>query len=525
MKYRVVGWVYYEDYSIPSSGGTIGFAETNAIIDDIRKHKYLFTGWDHQEAWENCVPVLNDGKKRMFSQRAWGGVMAEAYGHMGDYDYANYTFHESIKENYKKFPKSDFDYESFEVEEVENEHFTIEVKKELFEIAKTKNPFYLEDDSKLRYIDSLDTLTLTCEGKELNFLVEDIDRNKKEVKFSKHDLIKGKYKIIVKHRPMLKNKPKRSFVKIEKNKINETFISCLDNYDYSTMYYLFKEWNVEEITNKAKNKKVKETLKRFVLEYINDYYSYKVLLSIIRYINDFDFYKQVAYDHIKDCSDLLISFVNDYLNSDKDMDKHILKVASIIKKTQFNHALILKRAIELKPECKSYRKKYYSITSFSNGDGFVLMAGLEMFDSIHSEDKYLLNLDNYKKMNYREIFNIAKFMSYPNNDVSKDVKYSYNIPFFYKEKNDLYDKGIMKYQEYLRKNFDIDNKLEEILLYGIEKKCMNMEIQYNGYSDCADYIYGLDALSAFKYNFKNKVISEYGDDYPELVEELNKKYN
>ena len=54
---------------------------------------------------------------------------------------------------------------------------------------------------------------------------------------------------------------------------------------------------------------------------------------------------------------------------------------------------------------------------------------------------------------------------------------------------------------------------------------MNMEIQYNGYSDCADYIYGLDALSAFKYNFKNKTINEYGNDYPELVEELNKKYN
>ena len=43
------------------------------------------------------------------------------------------------------------------------------------------------------------------------------------------------------------------------------------------------------LTKLIQNKKVKETLKRFVLEYINDYYSYKVLISIIRYINDFDF--------------------------------------------------------------------------------------------------------------------------------------------------------------------------------------------------------------------------------------------
>ena len=96
MKYRVVGWTYYDNSEIFNSGNTIGFAERNAIIDEIRKHKYLFTGWHHQESCEGVVPILNDGKKRCFSQRGWGGVMAEAYECMGNYDYASFSFHQSI---------------------------------------------------------------------------------------------------------------------------------------------------------------------------------------------------------------------------------------------------------------------------------------------------------------------------------------------------------------------------------------------------------------------------------------------
>ena len=79
MKYKVIGWTYYDDNEILYSGNTIGFAERNAIIDEIRKHRYLFSGWHHQESWEGVVPVLNDGKKRCYSQRGWGGVMAKTY--------------------------------------------------------------------------------------------------------------------------------------------------------------------------------------------------------------------------------------------------------------------------------------------------------------------------------------------------------------------------------------------------------------------------------------------------------------
>ena len=78
MKYKVIGWTYYDNEEILSQRGTIGFAERNAIIDEIRKHKYLFTGYDHQEGY-NTVPILNDGRARLFSQRGFGGLMAEAY--------------------------------------------------------------------------------------------------------------------------------------------------------------------------------------------------------------------------------------------------------------------------------------------------------------------------------------------------------------------------------------------------------------------------------------------------------------
>ena len=37
MKYRVVGWTDYESDEIPEAHGCIGFAERNAIIDEIRK--------------------------------------------------------------------------------------------------------------------------------------------------------------------------------------------------------------------------------------------------------------------------------------------------------------------------------------------------------------------------------------------------------------------------------------------------------------------------------------------------------
>ena len=67
--------------------------------------------------------------------------MAEAYNHLGNYDYANYTFQQSLKSNYLNFPKKAFHIEDFISSPLENEHFDVEVSIDLFNIAKKKKPY------------------------------------------------------------------------------------------------------------------------------------------------------------------------------------------------------------------------------------------------------------------------------------------------------------------------------------------------------------------------------------------------
>jgi hypothetical protein len=202
VKYRVVGWTDYDGFDVEESKGCIGFAERNAIIDEIRKKGYLFSGWDHQETW-NCVPVLNDGKKRCYSQRGWGGVMAEAYGHMGNYDYASFTFRESINPSACVLPSffdDRFEPEDFTPEEDLNEHFEIAVDEGIWKRAMQKNPFFLDDLDALRFIDTGDTVTLRCGEKSKTFEVTDINRAKAQNRSSYTYRINTKYKIILTYR-------------------------------------------------------------------------------------------------------------------------------------------------------------------------------------------------------------------------------------------------------------------------------------------------------------------------------------
>lgn len=194
MKYRVVGWASYDDETVEESKGTIGFAERNAIIEDIKANGYLFSGYDHQEMWD-CAPVLNDGKKRCFSQRGWGGVMAEAHGYFGAYDYSLFTF--GVNEEHAKRPKSIFYPSRFTPEENLCEHFEIDVDEGIFALAARRNPFFLPDLEKLRFIDAGDTLTLRCGAESRTFTVADIDRNRNNTRPDYPYKIDTKYKIIV----------------------------------------------------------------------------------------------------------------------------------------------------------------------------------------------------------------------------------------------------------------------------------------------------------------------------------------
>ena len=172
MKLRVVGWAYYDD-DLPQ--GDTGWAARHAVVDEIKKHGYLFSGWAHQEGLY-CAPVLNDGKIRCFSQRGWGSVMAEAHGHTGRMDYARYAFTMDMEKEVR--PTEGFDEDSFMLEADLNERFELDVTQEVFDAAKRSRKIKLDDLPELRYLDMGDTLALRCGDKTAEYIVDDVDRER-----------------------------------------------------------------------------------------------------------------------------------------------------------------------------------------------------------------------------------------------------------------------------------------------------------------------------------------------------------
>ena len=202
MKLRVVGWV--APYAVTEEGEAT-WAVRNAIIDEIRKHGYEFSGPTHGES--GCTPVLNNGKKYLFSTRGWADLMAEAHGHTGSMDYMIYYM--PMYPKHEKCPDTslnEFDYVSIEdmnetitffygdsEEEYRkdlletakflqpetdlNERLELKVTKEVIDSAKEgkiKVPVLPE----LRYLDSGDTLALVCEGGSTEFTVVDVERKR-----------------------------------------------------------------------------------------------------------------------------------------------------------------------------------------------------------------------------------------------------------------------------------------------------------------------------------------------------------
>ena len=519
MKYKVIGWTYYDNEEILSQRGTIGFAERNAIIDEIRKHKYLFTGYDHQEGY-NTVPILNDGRARLFSQRGFGGLMAEAYNKMGDYDYASFTFYESIDERYKKYPKDEFILDNKKYEYVENESFEINVSKELFELAKNKNPFYLEDLDELRYIDEDDTLTLIYNDEKLTFLIKDIDRNKTKINFKNHHLINTEYKIIVMHKDFNQKKRRTLFISTKKE-AKEYFDKAINEYNYDILYSLLDEFYLSTFINKL-NKKTKSTLIKFVNEYALDNFSISKMNELLKCINDKTLYKEIAYKVLDKTNNILLEYINHY--KDLDLNEDILNVSKTIKKEQYHALNILRKAIELDENNKSLRKKYYLVANnnrfINNKDGFILLMDLSLYNYVNKKDSYLINLENYKEFSSEEVLTLASLLSYKENDVTLDKRYPYYPPKFYETNFKFIYRGLDRYKEYLKNKYDLDNLYLDILMHGITKKAKNVDIIYEGYKHLAEYIYALDALSNFKYNLKDKCINKYNDLSNDLVTEL-----
>lgn len=185
MKLRVVGWTYYENTLFKE--GDVNWAARNALVDEISKNGYLFSGYDHQECY-NCAPVFNDGKIRRFSQRGFADVMAEANG---DNDYMAYTWYMFGLNRAKcKYPEKEIYTDDVEAEKNLEETFVVEVDEQTFANTSTvkrletgsyvfiNRTIKLLDSPKLRYIAEGDTLVLTCNGKHSAFRIMEVERDR-----------------------------------------------------------------------------------------------------------------------------------------------------------------------------------------------------------------------------------------------------------------------------------------------------------------------------------------------------------
>ena len=526
MKYRVVGWTYYEDTEILDSGNTIGFAERNAIIDEIRKRKYLFSGWHHQESWDGVVPILNDGRKRCYSQRGWGGVMAEAYNHMKDYDYASFTFYQSIPGDKLRFAPNDFNIYEFEPEAVENEHFRVNVSKELFEIARVSNPFYLEDLKELRYIDHDDIITLVYNDEELTFVVKDIDRNKTDIGLKDaKELIKGEFKIIVKHKPLCERKLSKAPLVRTRNSAFDMFKEAIDEYDYDVVKEILDHFNVNYIAEHTNKKKTNAMLSRFVREYINDSYKQGTVVQILQFVNNFKLYEEIASKLLENNKSIYITFINHY-KDDKNMDEYILKFVSQIKQSDaitYDGLNILLKGIALKPDNKSLRKKYYKEISCTRLEGLSIMAGANLFKYLRKDDKRLIELDKYNTYDDDTIMKIVEYLTYPNDKVKTNA-YPYNLPKIYEENEKVIDDGVKAYQEYIKERFDVDSIMEDMILHGIDKRCFEMDRYLDGERHAAYYVCALDVLTNYKYGLREKALAKYASKYENFKAEIEDVY-
>lgn len=185
MKLRVVGWTYYDNHLFKE--GYVNWAARNALVDEIRKNGYLFSGYDHQECY-NCAPVFNDGKIRRFSQRGFADVMAEANGDNYYMAYSLYMF--GLDRSMCKYPEKEIYTDDVEAEKNLEETFVVEVDEQTFANTQTvkrletgsyvsiKKKIKLLDSPKLRYIDEGDTLVLTCNGKHSAFRILDVERDR-----------------------------------------------------------------------------------------------------------------------------------------------------------------------------------------------------------------------------------------------------------------------------------------------------------------------------------------------------------
>lgn len=131
-KRKVIGYIntaYGTDKFLPISAGNLTDEEYAAVIRDIRKNGYLYTGEHYQDSSYPCTPVLDNYRWVDFSRRGFGGVMARARGDYSSMGYCHYTERMFINSKYLKFPDGELR------KGLTRAQSTIEVDEKTFELA------------------------------------------------------------------------------------------------------------------------------------------------------------------------------------------------------------------------------------------------------------------------------------------------------------------------------------------------------------------------------------------------------
>ena len=175
MKLEVIGWTHYDDNDYEYFETT--WATQNAVLKDIIKNGYEFTGYHHQE-YDYCCPVLNNGKRIIFSQRGFGGVMAQAHGLKGLYDYSIYAYPVNHDSSLYTFPKTAPDDSLIVDEKTLYETFEIDADLELVATADINSELTLPDEDEYALMEAGDYVKLNCGKHTSKFKIVEVDREK-----------------------------------------------------------------------------------------------------------------------------------------------------------------------------------------------------------------------------------------------------------------------------------------------------------------------------------------------------------
>lgn len=175
MKLKVIGWTHYDDENYETDESL--WASYYAVLEDVIKNEYLFTGYHHQE-YDYCCPVLNNGKKVIFSQRGFGGLMATAHGYNKTYDYALFSFPFEETTNALKLPTVRPDHNLIVDEKELFENFEIKVDIESYATADIMNELQLKSLPEYNLMEVGDSIKLISEKSSCKYKIVSINRKK-----------------------------------------------------------------------------------------------------------------------------------------------------------------------------------------------------------------------------------------------------------------------------------------------------------------------------------------------------------